>query len=123
LTSTPPVAPILSRLGRIAGWTLVTAIIVLSVVPPNLRPETDLPHALEHFAIYWATGVAFALGYSFTPLLVTVLVLFSGVAEILQLFIPGRHARVSDFIVDALASVIGLITVSLIVQMRNRTRA
>jgi VanZ family protein len=102
---------------------LATAIVVLSVVPPTLRPETSLPHDVEHFAIFWATGVAFALGYSLTPLLATALVAFSGAVEITQMFMPGRHARLSDFIVDAIASILGLITVSLAMQMRNRTRA
>lgn len=101
----------------------MTAIVVLSVVPPNQRPETSLPHDFEHFAIFWATGVAFALGYSLTPLLATALVAFSGAVEITQMFIPGRHARLSDFIVDAIASILGLITVSLGTQMRKRTRA
>jgi VanZ family protein len=109
-------------LARIIGWSLATAIVVLSVVPATLRPETGVPHNIEHFAIYWATGLAFALGYSLTPLLAMALVIFSGAVEILQLSIPGRHARLSDFIVDALASVFGLITISLVTQMRNRMR-
>jgi VanZ family protein len=109
-------------LARIIGWSLATAIVVLSVVPAALRPETGVPHNIEHFAIYWATGLAFALGYSLTPLLAMALVIFSGAVEILQLSIPGRHARLSDFIVDALASVFGLITISLVTQMRNRMR-
>jgi VanZ family protein len=112
----------LKTLTRVAAWTLVTAIIVLSVVPPSLRPETEFPHAIEHFAIYWATGVAFALGYALAPLLVTVLVIFPGAVEIVQLFIPGRHARVSDFIVDSLACIIGLVTVAVLAQVRSRTR-
>jgi VanZ family protein len=110
-------------LARLGGWSLAAAIVVLSLVPATSRPETGLPHGFEHFAIYWATGFAFALGYALTPLLATFLVIFSGAVEILQLFIPGRHARLSDFIVDALASVIGLITLLLVTQMRKRTRA
>jgi VanZ family protein len=110
-------------LARVGGWTLVAAIVILSAVPATLRPETGMPHHLEHFAIYWATGLAFALGYSLTPLLATFLVVFSGAVEILQLFVPGRHARLSDFMVDALASVLGLMTVLLVAQMRNRRRA
>jgi VanZ family protein len=110
-------------LARLGGWSLAAAIVVLSVVPATLRPETSLPHIFEHFAIFWATGLAFALGYSLTPLLATSLVVFAGAVEVLQLFIPGRHARLSDFVVDALASVIGLITVLLVTQMRNRRRA
>jgi VanZ family protein len=110
-------------LARIGGWSLVAAIVVLSLVPATLRPETGLPHNFEHLAIYWATGLAFALGYALTPLLASILVIFSGAVEILQLFVPGRHARLTDFIVDALASLIGLITVSLVTHMRNRPRA
>jgi VanZ family protein len=101
---------------------LAAVIVVLSVVPATLRPETSLPHELEHFAIFWATGVAFALGYTSSVWLATALVIFCGAVEFLQLFIPGRHARLSDFIVDALATIIGLITVSLVAQIRNRTR-
>ena len=110
-------------LARIGGWSLAAAIVVLSLVPATLRPETGLPHNFEHFAIYWATGLAFALGYALTPLLASVLVIFSGAVEILQLFVPGRHARLTDFIVDALASLIGLLTVLLVAHVRNRTRA
>lgn len=109
-------------LGRTAGWALVVAIVVLSVVPPDLRPESGLPHWFDHFAIFWATGVAFALGYTFLPLLATFLVMFSGAIEIVQLFITGRHARASDFIVDALACVIGLATVAMLARVRIRTR-
>ena len=36
------------------------------------------------------------------------LVLFAGAIELAQLFVPGRHARLSDFVVDALAACIGL---------------
>ena len=123
MTAAHNLTPALRTLARALAWSLATAIVVLSVVPPTLRPETTLPHDLEHVAIFWATGVAFALGYGLTPLLATALVVFSGGVEIVQMFMPGRHARLSDFVVDALASVIGLITVSLVTQMRNRTRA
>ena len=94
---------------------LATAIVALSVVPPSLRPETGLPHGIEHFVIYWATGLAFALGCELKPgLLATLLVFFSGAVEIAQLFVPGRHARLSDFIVDGLAITVGVMAVSLV---------
>ena len=35
-------------------------------------------------------------------------VAISGVMEILQFWAPGRHARLEDFLVDALAACVGL---------------
>jgi VanZ family protein len=108
------------RAARIAAWSLATAIIVLSVVPPGLRPETGAPHDLEHFVIYLATGLAFGLGYDRKrDLLAILLVIFSGSVQIIKLFIPGRHARRSDFIVDALAMCCGVMTVSLVSRIRS----
>jgi VanZ family protein len=45
-------------------------------------------------------------------------VVFSGSVEIMQLFVPGRHARLSDFAIDATAACVGLFTVSLVNRMR-----
>lgn len=93
---------------RIAAWLLAAAIVVLSLVPPELRPILGVPHVLEHFAIFSATGFAFGLGYGRQYSVAIVLAFFAGVIEVAQLFVPGRHARLSDFIVDALAACIGL---------------
>jgi VanZ family protein len=104
---------------RVSAWSLATVIVILSIVPPHLRPETWSPHALEHIAIFSATGLAFGLGYQRRHgLLAILLVLFSGAVEIAQLFVPGRHARLSDFIIDALAISGGLMAVSLVAQIR-----
>jgi VanZ family protein len=76
---------------------------ILSLVPPSLRPETGAPQSVEHFTVYAAIGFAFGLGYKHRhDLLAITLVIFSGSIEIAQLFVPGRHARLSDFIIDAL---------------------
>ena len=105
---------------RIIAWSLATAIVVLSVVPPGLRPETAAPHHLEHFIIYSATGFAFGLGYDRKhSLLAPLLVVFSGLVEIVQLFVPGRHARLGDFVIDAAAISLGLFTVSLVNWIRH----
>ena len=104
-----------SKLARIAAWVLTAAIVVLSLVPPTLRPETSAPHSIEHFAIYVATGFAFGLGYKHRhDLLAILLVIFTGSIEIVQLFVPGRHARISDFIIDAIAACMGLAIASLV---------
>jgi VanZ family protein len=96
------------KAARIAAWLLSATIVVASLVPPELRPTTDAPHDLEHFAIYAATGLAFGLGYGPRYPVTIAMVIFAGAIEVAQLFVPGRHARLSDFIVDALAACIGL---------------
>ena len=104
-----------SKLARIAAWVLTAAIVILSLVPPTLRPETSTPHSVEHFTIYAATGFAFGLGYKHRhDLLAVLLVIFSGSIEISQLFVPGRHARLGDFIIDAIAACMGLVMASLL---------
>jgi hypothetical protein len=100
---------IVQQSARIATWILVATIIVLSVVPPGLRPQTGAPHALEYLAIFSATGLAASLGYQRKHIsLAILLVIFAAFVEIIQLFVPGRHARFSDFAVDAFAAIFGL---------------
>jgi VanZ family protein len=109
-----------SKLARIAAWVLTAAIIILSLVPPGLRPETSAPHSVEHLTIYAATGFAFGLGYKHRrDLMAILLVIFTGCIEIAQLFVPGRHARLSDFIIDAMAACMGLVFASLLSLARS----
>jgi VanZ family protein len=95
-------------IARIAAWLLAVATIVLSLVPSWLRPGTEMPHSLEHLSVFFATGVAFGVGYSRRPYLVIVmLVVFAGAVELAQIVVPSRHARLSDFVIDALAAFVG----------------
>ena len=96
------------RLFQIAAWLLLMAIVVLSVVPPMDRPVTPAPHNIEHLGIFLLTGLAFGLGYETRHLAQAFgLVIFSAAIELIQLAIPGRHARFSDFVVDAISVSIG----------------
>jgi VanZ family protein len=105
----------ISLAARAAAYALAAAILVLSVVPAHLRPETAVPHRLEHATIFAITGFAFGIGYRRNrSLLGVLLVIFCGLVELLQLFMPGRHARLSDFIVDALSICLGLFIGSVI---------
>jgi VanZ family protein len=81
---------------------------------PDILPYTGLPSDFEHFCIYGLAGLVFGLGYGRKPILVTLFVVFAGLTEVAQLFVRGRHARLSDFIIDALAMCIGLALASLL---------
>jgi hypothetical protein len=95
--------------GRATAWFALAAIIVLSLVPPGLRPSTFMPHKIEHAGIFLLDGVAFGIAYCGYQWLASVLaVIFCAGIEVAQLAVPGRHARLSDFFVDAIAICVGI---------------
>jgi VanZ family protein len=97
------------RIFQITGWLLASAITVLSLVPPQYRPVTAAAHNVEHLAIFLSVGIAFGAGYPDRPWAVAIgLASFNGAIEIAQLWVPGRHARLIDFLVDITAACIGV---------------
>jgi hypothetical protein len=106
------------NISRVTGWLVLAAIIVLSLVPPGARPTTFLPHKIEHAGIFLLDGVAFGIAYcGYDRLLSIGAVIFCATIELAQLAVPGRHARLSDFFVDAIAIYVGVIAGSAL----NRT--
>jgi VanZ family protein len=86
---------------------------IFSVVPANERPITGSGQAIEHLAAFGSVGALFAIGsYRLgVSRLLVVAFLFCGAIELLQVPLPTRHARVSDFAIDLLGSyaAIGLV--------------
>jgi len=99
----------LRRLAQTTGWISLLVIAALSFVPPSLRPITFFPNIVEHAVIYFIAGCAFGIGYPnrFLKWLAG-LSTFTLAIEIVQLWIPGRHARWLDFLVDAFSISAGL---------------
>jgi VanZ family protein len=96
------------RAVRVAAWLAVVALVVLTVVPPSMRPESGFPSAVEHFAGFFLAGLLNHLGYPrrlSTSLVIAVA--FAAGIELLQFASPGRHPRFSDFVVDAVAACAG----------------
>jgi VanZ family protein len=97
------------RLAQAAGWGLLLAIAAVSLVPPELRPTTDFPNYLEHATIFFLAGLALGIGYPSGVLgWILRLTAFTAAIEIAQLWVPGRHARLLDFAVDAFSICMGL---------------
>jgi VanZ family protein len=91
------------------AWLSLTLLVILSLVPPDLRPTTPLPHNVEHGVAFLATGVAFGFSYAaFERRLSLAAVAFCGSIELSQLLVVGRHARFSDFWVDVFGSLAGI---------------
>ena len=99
----------LQRFSQVVAWLLILAIVMLSLGPPSTRPVTGAGHNFEHLLIFVATGAAFGLGYPRRFLLLPLALLaFTAAIEVAQMLVPGRHARLSDFLTDAAASCVGI---------------
>ena len=60
-------------------------------------------------------GLAFSFAYpKQRKLAAGISVILIGVLELLQLFVPGRHARLEDFVVDALSALAGFALAAII---------
>jgi VanZ family protein len=112
----------MQRISQVAAWLLALAIVVLSLGPPSTRPVTGAPHNVEHLLMFLATGVAFGLGYPRRfRLLAMALPIFAAAIEVAQILVPGRHARLSDFLVDATALCLGVGLSYLLVKLKAAT--
>jgi hypothetical protein len=99
---------------RLLDWLLFAVIIGLSLVPPGFRPETSVPHTIEHAVIFFLAGGAFGVGYAgWRSILYPAAIVFCAAIQLAQLLVPGRHARWSDFLADAAAACIGILVSSL----------
>jgi hypothetical protein len=94
---------------RIIAWLLTAAVTFAALGPAWLRPHSDLGQDGEHALAFVLVGLAFGLAYPQRRLLTAgIAVVLIGVLELLQLWMPRRHARLEDFIVDALAACAGI---------------
>lgn len=94
---------------RTAAWVTFAAIVVVTLASPVYRPTTMLAHDLEHALAFLLLGLLFALaypGHRVSVALAAVPVI--GALEALQLWMPGRHARLEDFVVNLVALWIAL---------------
>jgi len=108
---------------RIFAWLLAAAATFATLGPAILRPRSELGQGGEHALAFVLVGLAFGIAYSRQRLLTSAIsVIAIGVLEILQLCVPGRHARLGDFVVDALAACIGLAMTAGLDWTRQRLR-
>jgi len=94
---------------KMIAWILAAAVAFATLGPATYRPHSDLSQNGEHALAFVLVGLAFGLAYGrnrWVTAAISVVVI--GLLEILQLWIPGRHARLEDFVVDALAACVGL---------------
>lgn len=109
---------------RIFAWLLAAAVAFATLGPARLRPHAHLGQDGEHALAFILIGLAFGMAYPQTRLRTSAIaVVMIGVLEILQLWAPGRHARLEDFVVDALTACVGIAVVAGLDWATQRLRA
>ena len=92
----------ITKVLRSAAWLLVLGAVVVTLGPQKIRPFTGVDHDLEHSLAFALIG----LGYPrYRVALATLAVAAISLMEILQHWVPGRHANVRDFAVGACAGI------------------
>lgn len=95
------------------GWCASVAIVGISVMPASERPMTGAGSSLEHLAAFSIAGALFAVGNSVSSArLAGYAVVGCVLIEFFQVLVPTRHARSSDLLLNAAASLtaIGVVT-------------
>jgi VanZ family protein len=113
----------MSILLKLAAWLLAAAVTFATLGPPRYRPHAALGQDGEHALAFVLIGLAFAMAYpKQRRLTLMIAVAAIAVLEVLQLFVPGRHARLEDFLVDAVSACIGFAIVAAADWLLKRSR-
>jgi VanZ family protein len=105
---------------RLAGLLAVVILIVLSLVPGDLRPQTGAPGPFEHIVAYALTAGCLSFGFGQTrnmAVIVLCLSMLSGTVEIAQLYIPDRHSDIMDFVASSSGACIGVALAWIVLRM------
>ena len=117
----------MTTVARVISWLLLAAAAFLTLAPRTFRPYTGVEHHLEHFLAFALLGLVFGLGYPRRPVLLALIgVMAAAALEILQRWVPGRHALLSDFMINAAGLCIGVaaaVALNWLVAVRKRNRA
>jgi hypothetical protein len=95
---------------RAVGWGGVVAIVVVSLVPGDARPETGLPGQIDHIVAYCGTAGLLGLGYPAAKSrfgMIAMLISLAATLEVAQRWIPGRHPQFIDFAAGVAGTCLG----------------
>ena len=97
------------RFFKAAAWSYLFALLILTVIPADERPVLGFRHELEHFIAFAPAGILFGVSFAGrTTWLYPGALAFTLLLELSQIALPSRHARISDFVIDAAAACLGL---------------
>ncbi len=105
------------------AWGLAAVVAFATLGPAEQRPHSNLGQNGEHALAFVLLGLVFGLAHTSNRSLTAAFVIaFTGLIEVLQFLAPGRHARLEDFVVDALAASLGLVAAAALDWTIRRTQ-
>jgi VanZ family protein len=111
----------LGSAARVSAWICVAAIAYLSLVPHSMEIRTPFPSGVEHAIAYAGTAALLKLGYSRQALgvIASALFAYSGVLEVLQTFVGGRHSEVIGALWSGGGALLGAFAAKAILSLRR----
>jgi VanZ family protein len=103
---------VLLLLFRTVGWASVVAVVVVSLVPGDARPDTGLPGQIDHIIAYCGTAGLLGLGYPTAKSrfgMIVMLISLAATLEVAQRWIPGRHPQFIDFAASVAGTCLGML--------------
>ena len=96
------------RIWAVVFWCCLAGVLVLSLMPAGVRlPDTGWDKS-NHLLGFWALACTGLMAYPKRPaILLTGLLAYGGMIEVLQSFTPDRMAEWADLLADALGLGLG----------------
>lgn len=109
------------RVLRIGAWACLVLLAILSLMPGSVQMRTGMSGSLEHVLAYFGTATMFVLGYRTKKyLILTGLVAYGGLLEVLQGFSPGRMPSLADAAASGAGAALGVALWGAILYRRQR---
>jgi VanZ family protein len=101
--------PMPLKILKVVSWLIALGLAIVTIVPAGERPVTGLAHDFEHSLAFGLAGLTFGIAYArHLRALLFGAVVYAIVLELSQIPLASRHARLEDFIVDAVAACVGI---------------
>jgi VanZ family protein len=95
---------------KVVSWLIILGLVIVTIVPADERPVTGLEHDWEHFVAFGLAGLTFGFAYAeHLGARCLSAIVFTLALELSQIPLPTRHARVEDFVVDAVGACLGIV--------------
>ncbi|TRC78517.1 hypothetical protein FJV80_24555 [Mesorhizobium sp. WSM4310] len=112
----------MTSISRITALVLLAIIVFATLSPIQMRPHVGDPN-VERALAYLLFGLALGLGFPNRAARTIALVIFvAATLELMQIFDPGRHARISDGSLKALAGIFGIAAIQICLRVAVRYR-